>query len=180
MGEKESEKVNGSQKLKPVEWDSLLLTDQNSPILSLRFIFYFLHLFVTVSAIHSSLLLWYSHSFQPVTQNTCPIPSLHFKWSSLSPSVLVFRVDLKGVTDMPSEKAWQRSQKILYQTETLVHAHKHTSAMHSSFFVIPTKLMQPKSLWCHSWCINWHSLLTNSSRIQTSHNTFITLQPKSF
>lgn len=65
---------------------------------------------------------------------------------SLSSSVLVFRVDLKGVTDMPSEKAWQRSQKILYQTETLVHAHKHTSAERSSFFVIPTKLIQPKSL----------------------------------
>lgn len=90
MGEKEkreSEKANGSQKLKQVEWDSLLLTDQNSPILSLRFIFYFLHLFVTVSAIHSPLLLCYSHSFQPVTQNTCPIASLHFKWSSLSPSL---------------------------------------------------------------------------------------------
>lgn len=152
MGEKESEKVNGSQMLKPAEWDSLLLTDQNSPILSLRFIFYFLHLFVTVSAIHSSLLLWCSHSFQPVTQNTCPIPSLHSKWSSLPlpSSVLVFRVDLKGVADIPSEKAWQRSQKILYQTETLVHAHKHTSAEHSSFFVIPTKLMQPKSWWCPS------------------------------
>lgn len=39
-GEKES------QNLKQAEWASLLLTDQNSPILSLRFIFYFLHLFV--------------------------------------------------------------------------------------------------------------------------------------
>lgn len=58
---KRSKKANGSQKLKSAKWDSLLLSDQNSPILSLRFIFYFLHLFVTVSAIHSPLLLCYSH-----------------------------------------------------------------------------------------------------------------------
>ncbi len=84
-GEKES------QNFKQTERDSLLLTDQNSPIFIPQIHLLFSPLScsfsVTVSAIHSSLLLWYSHSFQPATQNTCPILSLHFKWSFLSPSL---------------------------------------------------------------------------------------------
>lgn len=130
--------MNGSQKLKQAEWDSLLLTDQNSPILSLRLIFYFLHQFVlSPVALVSLYLQFIPLSFsEPAIHFSLslkiPVPSVAFvsyDHSSLplSSSVLVFRVDLKGVTDMPSEKAWQRSQQILYQTETLVHAEKHTS-----------------------------------------------------
>lgn len=152
MGEKESERANGSQKLKQAEWDSLLLTDQNSPILSLRFIFYFHHLSVlSPVALVSLYLQFIPLSFSDTAIHfslplKIPVPSSAFISNDhsslpLSSSVLVFRVDLKGVTDMQSEKAWQRSQQILYQTETLVRAHKHTSAEHSSFFVISTKLV---------------------------------------
>lgn len=183
MGEKDSEKVNGSQKLKPAEWDSLLLTDQNSHILSFRFIFYFLHLFVTVSAIHSSLLLRYSHSFQPVTQNTCPIPSLHFKWSSLSPSLFLCTRFQSGYERSDRHAEWESVAKepedSISNRNTCARTQTH---LRRAFiiFCYSNKANATKVLMMSLWCINWHSLLTNSSRIQTSHNTFMTLQPKSF
>lgn len=103
MGEKESEKVNGSQKLKPAEWDSLLLTDQNSPILSLRFIFYFLHCICNsflspsliqpfISACHSKYLSHPKPSFQMIIplslctrfQNGFERSDRHAEWESVA------------------------------------------------------------------------------------------------
>lgn len=143
---------------------------------SLRFIFYFLHLFVlSPVALVSLYLQFIPLSFSDTAIHfslplKIPVPSSAFisdDHSSLplSSSVLVFRVDLKGVTDMPSEKVWQRSQQILYQTETLVRAHKHTSAEHSSFFCYFNKANVTKVLMMSFWCIKWHSVLTNSSSI---------------
>lgn len=100
---------------------------------------------------------WYSHSFQPVTQNTCPIPSLHFEWSfplSLSP-VLVSEWIWKG---------WQTcrvrncgSGFYIKQKHLCTHTSTHThtiSPLSIYYFVILTKWRKPNSWWCNADAYN--------------------------
>ncbi len=139
-GEKES------QNFKQTEWDSLLLTDQNSPISSLRFIFYFL---LSPVALVSLYLQFIPLSFSDTAIHfslplKIPVPSSAFISNDhsslpLSPSLFLCSFSEEWQTCRVRKRG--RGASRFYIKQKHLRAHKHTSTEHSSFFVISTKLM---------------------------------------